>query len=110
MEIKNITFAYQDKITRLHNIDTDIKKGEITTIIGPNGSGKSTLLSVMTNNNQPQQGKILLEGKGINEYKPKELAQTLGVVHQQNSAPSDMTVVMLAEYARFTYMRTYSRH
>ncbi|MBU5467575.1 ABC transporter ATP-binding protein [Virgibacillus sp. MSJ-26] len=108
MEIKNITFAYQDKITRLHNIDTDIKKGEITTIIGPNGSGKSTLLSVMTNNNQPQQGKILLEGKGINEYKPKELAQTLGVVHQQNSAPSDMTVEKLVEYGRLPYKGTFS--
>jgi len=108
MEIKNITFAYQDKITRLHDVNTEIKKCEITTIIGPNGSGKSTLLGVMTNNHQPQQGQILLDGKKINQYKPKDLAKTLGVVHQQNTAPSDMTVEKLTQYGRLPYKGTFS--
>lgn len=108
MEIKNITFAYQDKITRLHGIDTEIEKGEITTIIGPNGSGKSTLLGVMTNNHEPQQGQIVLNGKMINQYKPKELAKTLGVVHQQNTAPSDMTVEKLVQYGRLPHKGTFS--
>src|SRR5690625_7608575 len=89
MEIKDISFAYQDKIKRLHQVNSNIKKGEITTIIGPNGSGKSTLMGVMTNNNQPQQGQVILDGKILNKYKPKELAKKLGVVHQQNNAPAD---------------------
>ena len=82
MEIKGVTFAYQDKITRVKNVSAKINKGEITTIIGPNGSGKSTLMSLLTNNNTPQTGHIILDGKKINQYKPKELAKTLGVVHQ----------------------------
>src|SRR5690625_190046 len=110
MEIKNITFAYQDHVTRLHDISGEIKKGEITTIIGPNGCGKSTLMSVLTNNQTPQEGHVVLDGKMINRYKPKELARTLGVVHQQNSAPSDMTVEKLAQYGRLPHKSTFAPH
>jgi|SRR5690625_1809558 len=103
MEIKDITFAYQDKITRLHQVNSKINKGEITTIIGPNGCGKSTLLGVITNNYQPQEGQVILDGKLINKYKPKELAKTLGVVHQKNVAPTDMTVEKLVYYGRLPH-------
>lgn len=108
MEIKNITFAYQDKITRLQDISGNITKGKITTIIGPNGCGKSTLMGVLTNNNQPQNGHIVLNGKLLNKFKPKELAKTLGVVHQQNIAPDDMTVEKLAHYGRLPHKGTFS--
>ncbi|MFC0302264.1 ABC transporter ATP-binding protein [Virgibacillus soli] len=108
MEIKDITFAYQDKIKRLHHVNATIQKGEITTILGPNGSGKSTLMGVLTNNNQPQAGQIIFEGKGLHQYKPKELAKKLGVVHQKNIAPSDMTVEKLVYYGRLPYRNTFS--
>lgn len=108
MELKDITFAYRDNINRLHQITGEIHKGEITTIIGPNGSGKSTLLSVMTNNNTPQQGHIILDGKMINRYGTKELAKTLGIVHQKNIAPSDMTVEKLVYYGRLPYKKMFS--
>src|SRR5690625_1609003 len=108
MEINDIIFSYQDKIKRLHHVKAEIKKGKITTIIGPNGSGKSTLLSVLTNNNQPQEGQVMLDGKAINKYKPKELAKKLGVVHQQNTAPADMTVEKLVYYGRLPHKNTFS--
>jgi iron complex transport system ATP-binding protein len=108
MEIKEVSFAYQDKVKRLQQVEAEIKKGEITTIIGPNGSGKSTLLGVLTNNHRPQQGQVILDGKVINKYKPKELAKKLGVVHQQNTAPADMTVEKLVFYGRLPYKRTFS--
>jgi len=108
MEIKDISFAYQDNIMRLHHINGTIRKGEVTTIIGPNGCGKSTLLSVLTNNNAPKEGQIILDGKVLNTYKPKELARTLGVVYQKNVAPSDMTVEKLAQYGRLPHRSTFS--
>src|SRR5699024_3277697 len=107
MEIKDISFAYADKVKRLHHISSVIKKGEITTIIGPNGSGKSTLLSVMTNNNRAQEGQVILDGKTINQYKPKELAKILGVVHQKNTAPQDMTVEKLVYYGRLPHKNVF---
>ncbi|MCM3741402.1 ABC transporter ATP-binding protein [Oceanobacillus luteolus] len=110
MEIKDITFAYQDNIKRLHNIAAEIAIGKITTILGPNGSGKSTLLGVLTNNLAPQQGSVILEGKTIDKYKPKELAKKLGVVHQQNSAPHDMTVEKLVYYGRLPHKKPFNQH
>lgn len=108
MDIKDITFSYDRKINRLDRVSGEIKKGEITTIIGPNGCGKSTLLGVMSSNYLPQQGRILLDGKEIMKYRPKELARKLAVVHQQNDAPSDMTVEKLTSYGRLPYKRMFS--
>src|SRR5690625_1994130 len=108
MEVKKITFAYQDKVTRLHQVSTSINKGEITTIIGPDGCGKSTFLSVLTNFNDPQEGQIVLDGKILNKYKPKELAKKLGVVHQKNVAPEDMTVEKLVHYGRLPYKNAFT--
>lgn len=108
MEIKEITFAYQDKIKRLHHVNGEIEKGKITTIIGPNGCGKSTLLGVMANNYLPQEGQVILDGKAISSYKPKELAKKLAVVHQQNEAPADMTVEKLTSYGRLPHRNMFS--
>ncbi len=108
MEIKDISFAYEDNIMRLNHVSGKINKGEITTIIGPNGCGKSTLMSILTNNNSPKEGKVILDGKILNSYKPKELAKTLSVVYQKNSAPSDMTVEKLTYYGRLPHRNTFS--
>lgn len=108
MEINKISFSYQDKVKRLHGIEAHIHKGQITTILGPNGSGKSTLLGVLTNHLQPDVGQVLLDGRAIHQYKPKELAKKLGVVHQQNSAPADMTVEKLVYYGRLPHRSTFS--
>ena len=44
MEIKNVTFSYDNVTNRLKSVSSEIEIGKITTIIGPNGCGKSTLL------------------------------------------------------------------
>ncbi|MCM3636663.1 ABC transporter ATP-binding protein [Sporosarcina luteola] len=103
MDIKEVTFSYDKKRDTLRGIDSTIEIGKVTTIIGPNGCGKSTLLGVMSNHYQPQNGDVLLDGKSLAEFKPKELARKLAVVHQQNNAPSDMTVEKLTAYGRIPY-------
>src|SRR5699024_9465658 len=55
-----------------------------------------------------QTGQIILDGKELTKYKPKELAQTLGVVHQYNVAPEDMTVEKLVHYGRLPYKSMFS--
>src|SRR5690625_7610336 len=77
MEIKNITFSYDQKKNHLQHVNADIEKGKITTIIGPNGCGKSTLLGVMANHYKPHQGQVMLAGMPIQAYKLKEFAKKL---------------------------------
>ncbi|MEW9577707.1 ABC transporter ATP-binding protein [Bacillus toyonensis] len=108
MEIKNVTFSYDNVTNRLKSVSSEIELGKITTIIGPNGCGKSTLLSVMSRNHAPSSGEVILDGKAISEYKPKEFARKLAVVHQQNEAPADITVEKLISFGRMPYKNIFS--
>ncbi|PEF03644.1 iron ABC transporter ATP-binding protein [Bacillus thuringiensis] len=108
MEIKNVTFSYDNVTNRLKSVSSEIEIGKITTIIGPNGCGKSTLLSVMSRNHVPSSGEVILDGKAISEYKPKEFARKLAVVHQQNEAPADITVEKLISFGRMPYKNIFS--
>ncbi|MCS7464736.1 ABC transporter ATP-binding protein [Paenibacillus doosanensis] len=109
MEIKDITFSYDKKNDQLKSVTGHIEPGKITTIIGPNGCGKSTLLGVMSQNYTPRNGEVILDGKAISLYKPKELAKKLAVVHQHNDAPSDMTVEKLTGFGRMPHKSMFSQ-
>lgn len=108
MEIKHVMYSHDKKTQHVNGVDIQITPGKITTIIGPNGCGKSTLLGVMSNNFIPQQGQVLLDGKKLSAYKPKELARKIAVVHQENSAPADMTVKRLVSYGRLPYKNMFT--
>lgn len=103
MEINQISFSYDGKTDRLKEISTRIPEGKITSVIGPNGSGKSTLLGALSQHHRPHSGGIVLDGRDLAAYKPKELAKRLAVVHQHNEAPPDMTVEKLVSYGRLPY-------
>jgi ABC-type cobalamin/Fe3+-siderophores transport systems, ATPase components len=103
MELNRISFSYNDKASTLDEVTASIEHGKITTIIGPNGSGKSTLLGVLSRHCLPQSGEAVLDGKAIAAYKPRELARKLAVVHQQNEAPSDITVEKLVAFGRLPH-------
>lgn len=109
MQINNVTFSYDKKINRLKSVNSEIEMGKITTIIGPNGCGKSTLLSMMSRNNNPLEGTVLVDGKNILKYKPKEFARKVAIVHQKNEAPSDLTVEKLTSYGRLPYKNWFKR-
>ncbi|MEK8131494.1 ABC transporter ATP-binding protein [Paenibacillus filicis] len=112
MDIKQLSFSYdlRKEQLQLQEINCGFQHGKITTIIGPNGCGKSTLLGVMSQNYKPRSGEVILDGKAIASYKPKELAQKLAVVHQQNEAPPDLTVEKLTSFGRMAYKGLFSAH
>lgn len=108
MNIENVSFSYPNKTITLREVTSSIEVGQITTILGPNGSGKSTLLSLMSNHAVPQSGQVVLDGKALSDYRPKELAKKLAVVHQHNTAPSDLTVEKLVSYGRIPHKQMFS--
>lgn len=103
MDINEIRFSYDKKTFHLNGIKSRIAEGRITTIIGPNGCGKSTLLGVMAKNLRPSEGEVLLNGKKLAQFKPKELGKKLAVVHQQQEAPADLTVEKLVRFGRLPH-------
>lgn len=84
LEVKNLSFAYKN-VNVLENISlANFEKG-INTIIGPNGSGKSTLIKCLNGILKPRQGKILLDGKSLNQYGRLNLAKIMAYVPQTDS-------------------------
>lgn len=104
MEVKHVSFSY-GKNTILSDLSFAVKEGNITTVMGANGCGKSTLFSLMTKNQTPGKGKILLEGKNIANLRFIDFAKWVSIVHQYNSAADDITVERLVSYGRTPYQK-----
>ncbi len=65
------------------DITLQLKKGEVHALLGENGAGKSTLMSVLFGLYQPEQGKILKNGKEVQVRDPNDAnALGIGMVHQ----------------------------
>ena len=64
IRLENVTKRYDGK-TILDNINLYIREGEFVTLLGPSGCGKTTTLRLIAGFVQPDEGRILLEGKDI---------------------------------------------
>ena len=82
----------------------EFKENQITTIIGSNGSGKSTLLMLLSRIYKPQTGFIEINQQDIQNYKIKEFAQKVAVVHQKNQINDDQDVKTIVGYGRLPYL------
>lgn len=75
IEIKNISAGYEDK-TVIHNINLEVPKGNIVSIIGLSGVGKTTLFNVVAGLLKPYCGTVLLNGEDITN-KPGNISYML---------------------------------
>ena len=65
LEVKNVTFSYDNQKTVLKNVNITLNKGELVSLLGVSGGGKTTLFNVIAGLNKPQQGQVLLNGEDI---------------------------------------------
>lgn len=107
MQAKNLTFSYDGHTNIIENLDLDIMEGKITVLMGANGCGKSTLFKLMTKNLVPDEGEILLDGNDADNLSRKEFARNVAIVHQNNTAPPDLTVETLVGYGRTPYLNAF---
>lgn len=66
LKIENITKRYAAH-TALDDVSLDVPQGSIYGLLGPNGAGKSTLIRVINRITMPDAGRVLFEGKPIEE-------------------------------------------
>ena len=92
IKIEDLSFAY-DKDLILENINLEIKKGELTSIVGPNGAGKSTLAKLMAGFLRPNKGKIYIKGEDASSLSIKEIAEKVGFVLQNPNAMISKTMI-----------------
>ena len=85
--------AGQTTIRVLHDIDTDIRPGEMTYVVGESGSGKTTLISIMCGILWPTEGEVKVFGTDIYKLSDTDLVKfrlnNIGFIFQQyNLIPS----------------------
>lgn len=102
--LKNVSFSYGEKPV-LKDLSLEIPKGKIVTLMGSNGCGKSTLFQLLTKNLKPDSGQILLGDVPLEAMSLKEFSRKAAIVHQNNTAPGDLTVEQLVSYGRIPYTK-----
>lgn len=65
LEVKDVTFSYDNVTTIIKDIDLTLNDGELVCLLGVSGGGKSTLFHIIAGLNTPQQGRVLLNGEDI---------------------------------------------
>lgn len=93
-EIKNLKKNFGD-LQVLQDVNMEIHKGEVLTIIGPSGSGKSTYLRCLNLLETPTGGEILYEGQNILEKKFQKhvYRKKVGMVFQRFNLFSGKSVL-----------------
>ena len=95
LETRNLKKSF-GKLEVLKGISTQIRRGEVVSIIGPSGGGKSTFLRCLNLLETPEEGEILYKGENVLNNKKMNIAkyrQNLGMVFQHFNVFPNMTVL-----------------
>ncbi|AQS73060.1 ABC transporter ATP-binding protein [Corynebacterium ammoniagenes] len=99
MRVDKVSVNYGERSV-LQDLNVDIQRGAVTSIVGPNGCGKSTLLRTMSRLLNPSHGEVVLDGQSISELPTRKLATWLGLLPQSPIAPDGITVADLVGRGR----------
>ena len=94
IKIKDLKKKYGE-LEVLKGISTEIKEGEVISVIGPSGSGKSTFLRCINRLEEPTSGEIWVNGKNITEngVDINKVREEIGMVFQHFNLYPHKTVV-----------------
>lgn len=83
LKLENITKIYPNGTVANKNINIELQKGEIHSIVGENGAGKSTLMKIIFAIEKQSEGKIFYKGQEIDYSSSMDAIQNgIGMVHQ----------------------------
>jgi len=94
IEIRNVAFSY-DARPILKDINLTIPKGKLIAIMGGSGCGKTTLLRLLSGQQKPQQGEVVVNGQHVEKMSSPELfkfRRSLGMLFQFGALFTDLSV------------------
>jgi ATP-binding cassette subfamily B protein len=81
VRFENVSFSY-DNTKVLEGIDLDVEPGQCIGIVGRTGAGKTTLVNLLMRFYDPSEGRILLDGVDVRDYKLADLRNQYSIVLQ----------------------------
>lgn len=82
LAFERVGFAYPDGPEVLHDVDLEVRRGEVVAVLGPNGAGKSTLMKHAIGLLKPDRGRVLVAGQDTRETTVAQVAHTVGYAFQ----------------------------
>jgi|SRR5690625_517238 len=84
IECKHIYFRYNPSVPKyaLYNLNITIPANKMTAVVGKSGAGKSTLIDLLMGLNQPEQGKVLIDGETLVSENIRSLRNAISYVPQ----------------------------
>lgn len=101
-QMKDLAVGYH-KQPLIHDININIEKGEIVTLIGPNGSGKSTILKSITRQLELIGGRVYIASRDLQGLSYKTLSTEMAVVLTERIRPELMTCHDIVATGRYPY-------
>ena len=94
--LEQVRFGYNPTQPVLHDLDLQVRPGQVVALVGPSGAGKSTLFSLLLRFNTAQQGRVLLDGHDLADLRARELRRAVALVPQQSSVFSGTVAEAIA--------------
>jgi simple sugar transport system ATP-binding protein len=92
LEMQGITKRFPGVLAN-DQIDFDLRRGEVHTLLGENGAGKSTLMKILYGLYQQDEGEVLLNGTPIEIHSPTDaIDHNIGMIHQHFMMVESLTV------------------
>ena len=95
IEFRNVTKVYNDGTEALHRINLKVDKGDFVFIVGSTGAGKSTFLKLITCEERPSSGQIIVDGQDVSRLRKGKIPyvrRKMGIVFQDFRLIDHMTV------------------
>ncbi|HZB05412.1 MAG TPA: ABC transporter ATP-binding protein [Thermoleophilaceae bacterium] len=83
MELREVSFGYDDERAVLEQISLTVAPGTSVGIAGTTGAGKTTLVGLLTRFYDPTSGQVLLDGVDLRDYRLRDLRNQFAIVLQE---------------------------
>jgi len=93
LEVRGVSKAF-GSVQALHDVDFEVRSGEVMALVGDNGAGKSTLIKCIAGIYSIDEGEVLFEGEHVTIHGPKDAARLgIEVVYQDLALCDNLDVV-----------------